>query len=99
MKQVGEQVMVAKPLALVVQRNNEDIRPVEALKDSLSILAIRYGLAQPCVQTLQKGGMQQERLHVLGLALKDLLDQIICDINVAAGKASDESGNVAMPLH
>src|SRR5574340_129305 len=51
-QQVCKQVMVAEPHSLIIQRNNKDIRAVEGLKDSLSVLATCHGLTQPCIHPL-----------------------------------------------
>ena len=36
---------------------------------------------------------------MLGLALQDLLDQVVDDVAVVAGEAGDEAGDVVAALH
>ena len=36
---------------------------------------------------------------MVGLALQDLLDQVVDDVAVVAGEAGDEAGDVVAPLH
>ena len=36
---------------------------------------------------------------MLGLALQDLLDQVVDDVPVVPGEAGDEAGDVVSPLH
>src|SRR5512139_2938620 len=99
LEQIGEQVMVAEPPGLVVQWENEDVRPLQRHKQGLPILASGKSLAQSRVQALQDGSLQQECPHILRLLCKNFLEQVFRHIDVAAGKSLDEPGNVTAPLH
>ena len=96
---VGEQVVVAIPLAPVVERDEEQVRPIERLQHGLAAVLAGDGIAQRAAQPVQDRGLQQEAPDVLGLALQDLLDQVVDDVAVVPGEAGDEAGDVVAPLH
>ena len=60
LQHVGEQVVVAVPLAAVVERDQEQVAPVQRLQDRLAAGAPGDGIAQRTAQPVQDRGLQQE---------------------------------------
>ena len=99
LQDVGEQVVVAVPLAAVVQRDQEQVVPVEGLQHGPTAVLPGEGVAQGAVHPVEDGGLQQERLDVVRLALQDLLDEVVDDVAVVAREAGDEGGDVVPSGH
>jgi hypothetical protein len=59
-EQVGEQVVVAPPAALLVQRDQEQAGTLHPLQHLLAVGPAGDGVAQPAAQPLQHRGLQQE---------------------------------------
>jgi hypothetical protein len=57
------------------------------------------GVAQRAAQPIQDRGLQQELVDMLGLALQDLLGQVVDDVAVVPGEAGDEAGDVVSSPH
>ena len=92
---VGEQVVVAGPLPLVVEGDNEEVGSIETLEHHAAVGPSRDGVAQRSGEPVEDGGVQQELADVLGLVLQHLVEQVVQDEAVAAGERADESGDVA----
>ena len=73
-QRVGEQVVVAEPLPLVVERDHEQVRPLEGLQHLLAVAAAGERVAQRTGQLSQHRGVEQERPDVVGLAAQHLVD-------------------------
>ena len=97
-QQVGEQVVVAPPPALAVERQQEQVRPLDGLQQQLAVTAPEDRVAQRPGQPVEHRALQQERPDVLGLPVQYLLGQVVQDVAVAAGELLDEPGDVATPL-
>ena len=95
-QQVGEQVVIAPPAAHLVQRHQEQARPLHLLQQRLAALAAGNRVAQRAGQPLQHRGLQQERPYVLALLFEDLLGQVVQDVPVAAGERGHESGGIVL---
>ena len=91
--------MVAIPLAAVIQRDQEQVSALQRRQLGLATVLAGDGIAQRAAQPVQDGGLQEEVLDMLGLALQDLLGQEVDDVPVIAGEAVDERGGVLSPLH
>ena len=90
LEDVGEEVVVAVPLAAVVQRDQEEVVPVEGLEQGPAAGLAGDRVAQGAGHPVEDRGLQQERLDVLGLALQHLLDEVVDDVPVIAREARDE---------
>ena len=99
LQHVGEEVVVAIPLAAVVERDQEQVAALQRLQHGLAAVLAGDGIAQRAAQPVQDGGLQQEVPDLVGLALQHLLDQVVDDVAVVAGEAGDEAGDVVAPLH
>ena len=96
-EQVGEQVVVAPPAAHLIQRDQEQARPLRLLEQRLAALAAGDGVTQRAGQPRQHRGLQQERAQLRVLPLEHLPGQIVQDIPVAAGKRGHERGGILVP--
>ncbi len=95
-EQTGEQVVVAPPAAYLIQRDQEQARPLGLLEQRLAALAAGDGVAQRAAEPLEHRGFQQERAHLLALALQHFLGQVVQDVAVAAGERRHEPGGIVL---
>ena len=95
-------MMVAIPLAPVVQRHDKQVGLLQELQNTLTFaggfIVVHHSIAQRSAHTLQDGGVQQEALDALGLEGQNFTDKVIRHVAVVSGKALDEISAVAMPL-
>ena len=96
---VREQVVVAVPVAAVVERDQEQVGAVQRLQGGLAAGPTGHGVAQRAAQPVQQAGAQQEGADLFGLPLQHLLDQVVDDVPVVAGEAGDEGADVLSSLH
>ena len=92
---VSEQVVVAVPLPLVVERDDEQVPALEDLQPLAAVVAAGERVAQRPRQLREHRGVEEEPANVLGLAVEHLLDQVVQDEAVAAGERVDEAGHPA----
>ena len=93
-KRVGEEVVVAVPVAVVVERDDEHVGAVQRLEQCCTVVAAGEAVAQLAGQLLQDGGLEQEPTRGLGLRTQDLVDEVVEDEPVAAGEVGDEGSGV-----
>src|SRR5918997_4371717 len=98
-QEVGEEVVVAGPPALVVQRDDEEVLRLQLLKHLLPVIAACEGVAQGGAHALNHGGPEQEPPHPFGLAFEDLLGQEVKDVTVATGESFYEARDVVAVAH
>jgi len=96
---VGKQMVVAIPLAAVIQRDQEQVPPVQRLQHGLAAALPGDRIAQRTAQPAQDAGLQQEGLDTFGLTLQHLLAQVVHDVTIIACEAGNEAGHVVSPLH
>ena len=96
---VGEEMVVAVPKAPVVERDQEQVRPIEGLEHGPTIVLTRHGIAERAVQPAQDRRVEQKAPNMLRLTLQDLTDQVVDDVPVVAREAGDEAGDVSSSLH
>ena len=94
LQNLGEEVMIAIPLALVVERDDKQVAALQGLQHSSAIFLFGDGIAQRATQPIENGGLQQETADTLGLALQNFFDQIVQHKTVAAGEGLDKTGGV-----
>ena len=83
-------MVVAVPAPLVVERDQEQVRPVQLLEHRLAAGLAGHGVAQRAGEPVEDGGLEQEPAHRLGLPVEDLLDEVVHDEPVVAGEPGDE---------
>ncbi len=98
LQQVGEEVMIAIPAPLVVQRNKEEVGRQQALQQVGAVAAPGHGIAQVAVQPGQNRGVQQELLHRGRLAGQHLLGQVAQDEAVGSAEGLDKGRGIGAAL-
>ena len=96
---IAKEVVIAVPLAAVVERHEEQVGPVERFERGLASVLLGDGIAQRTRQTVQNRGVQQEFAHVVRLPLEHLLDQVVHDVAVVTCESFDEVRDVVATLH
>ena len=95
-QEVGEEVVVAEPRPLGVERDDERVRLLEREQDPLGAGAPEQGVGQRTVDPLEDRRAQQQPPHLFGLALEHLGQQVVGDGSLAAGELGDEPLGVGM---
>ena len=98
-KDLSEEVVIAIPMAPVIERNDKEIAALEGLQPRLAVLLARDGIAEGSTQPVENGRLEQEAADWLRLALKNLFHQVVHNIPVVPGKRPDEAMNVLAVLH
>ena len=98
-QEVGKQVVVAIPAPIVVQRDDEEVVPLQFLQHLLTIRATGERIAQRTTQVTEDGGLEEKLPYPPGLAFEDLFGQIVEDVAVAAGEGFDKARDVLAPSH
>lgn len=80
----AEQVVVAEPGAVGVERDDEGVRVLQFQKDPLRPGRTGEQVRELAVDSVQHGGAQEQSLDVLGLPLQHLSHQILGHRAVAA---------------
>jgi hypothetical protein len=86
-QEVGEEVVVAVPLALAVERDEEEVRALDAPQHLGRVVAPGDGVAQRRAQPIQDARAQQELPHVRRLPVEHLVGEVVDDVAVVAGEA------------
>jgi hypothetical protein len=96
---VAEQVVVAVPGAAVVERDQEQVRPLQLFEDRLGIVAPGDGRAQRPGQPGQDRGGEEEVAGLRRLVIEDLVGEVVEDEPIIAGELGDERGRIRTSLH
>jgi hypothetical protein len=96
-EQVGEQVVIAPPTAHLIQRYQEQVRPLHSLQHRLAAGPAGDRITQPAGQPFQHRGFQQEGAYLLTLAFEHLLGQVVQDVTVTAAERRHEPGGIRPP--
>ncbi|MNZ20855.1 hypothetical protein D3C78_379160 [compost metagenome] len=75
-QQVGEQVVIAEPVALLVQGHQEHLVGLQVAEDGGAVVALAHGVAELGAEALESGGFIEERLDVGPLPLDHFLQQV-----------------------
>ncbi|MCY1435152.1 hypothetical protein D9M71_512350 [compost metagenome] len=63
-QQVGEQMVIAEPVPMLVQRHKEHLMRLQEAQDGGTVVAAKHRIAKRSAETLLAGGFVQESLHV-----------------------------------
>ena len=88
LQDLGEEVVIAHPLAAVVEGHDEQVAPLQRLQHGFAAFLPGDGIAQRAAQPVQDRGLQQEGAHAFRLAQKHLLHQVVQHEAVAAGEGA-----------
>ncbi len=95
---VGEQMVVAEPAALVVERDDEQVLALEGLQHQLTVGAESQGVAQTAAQLVEHGGVEQEGAYLVRLPAQNLLNQVVEDEPMASREGLDKPSDVSTPV-
>ena len=98
-ERLREQVLVAVPGALVVERDDEQVAALELLEHGAAVAASGEGVAECAGHLVEHGGRHEEVSNPVGLSAEHLLDQVVQDETVAAGKGIDAPQRVNATAH
>jgi hypothetical protein len=96
-QQVGEQVVVAPPAAHLVERDQEQVGPLDRLQHRLAVAATGDGVAQFPRQSIEHRRLQQEGPHLGRLTFQHLVGQVVQDVAVAPRERRHEALDVGPP--
>ena len=85
-QEIAEEVVIAIPLARAVERNDKQVALLQRQQERVAIRTSGDGIAQRGRHAIKQGGLQQKVLDVGGLALDDILHEVIQDMAIAAGE-------------
>ena len=95
-QEIGEQLVIAEPRPLAVDREDERVRILELEQDPLRAGRPERADRRAAVHALEDRGAEQEPPHRLGLALQDLGEQVVRHGPLAARELGDESLRVGV---
>ena len=98
-KNIGKKMVIAVPVALVIQRNDKEVASLQGFQSRVAFLFTGDGITQRAIQPIENGGLEQESADRFGLTLQNLFDQIVHDVPVVSSEFSNEPGNVLVALH
>ena len=98
-EKLAKEAVIAVPLPLTVQGHDEEIGALEVFQGLLPRIPLHEGITERAAEPVENGGPQEEGLDALGLMTQDLLGQVVQHKAVAAGKRTDETGDILLPLH
>src|SRR4029453_18877680 len=79
-EQVGEEMVVAVPVALLVERHQEQVGSFQGVQHLLAIAAAGEHIAKWAAESLENRGLEQEASHLVRLLLEHLLGQVVKDV-------------------
>ena len=89
---LGEQVVVAEPLALVVERAQEQVAAFELLEHRLAVHAVGQPAREVAAEPVAHRRGQQELQDLRRLGAQHVLREVLADGVVAPGEAADQLG-------
>jgi len=66
LQDVGEQVVIAIPTTLVVERNDEEVAPFQDAQHRLAVAPPGDGIAERAIQPVKDAGVQEEHPDLVG---------------------------------
>ena len=91
----AEEVVVAVPVAPRVERDHEDVAPLERLEDPRAVLATGDGVADGAGELLEHGGRDEELLDVGVQTGGDLVPEVLDEEAVVDRHAREDLGAIA----
>jgi hypothetical protein len=98
LEQLAEQVVVAVPGTLIVQRDQEEVGALQPVEDPGRVPALGDGVAQWRRQSLQDRRAPQERLDLGRLGMQQLGPQIVDDVPARAGEGRHAGARIRVVL-
>ena len=89
-QQFGEQVVIAVPLALGIQRDDERVVPLQSSEQPLGVRVSGHRGAQRPRKPLEDRALDHELAQLRRLAVEDLESEVVDDLLVVPGEGVDE---------
>ncbi|WP_419875124.1 hypothetical protein [Candidatus Pristimantibacillus sp. PTI5] len=96
---LGKEVMIAIPAALVIQWNDKEVASLKGIQLYAAFLLTGDGIAQRTMQPVENGGLKQEASDMVGLTLQDLFNQIVHNVPILSCECTNKRRNVLAPAH
>ena len=93
----SKQVMIAIPLAFVVERDHKQVCSVEGFQCGLALLLTCHSITERAAKALQDAGVEQERLHRRGLLREHFLGEVVQDEAMTAGEGVQKGRDIGSP--
>lgn len=94
LQQLAEQLVVAVPLALRVERHEQRVRTFQLRQQRGRARTIEHRVAQVTAHTVEDRGLQEERAQLRCLAREDVAGQVVDEIAIVAGELLDEGARI-----
>ncbi len=91
-QQIGKQMVVAVPLPLVVQGDQEHVGVEQPFQQGMAVCAPGDRVAQITAQPVQDRRLQQEMLDLFRLPVEHFFGEVAQNEPVAAAQGGDETG-------
>jgi hypothetical protein len=95
---VGEEMVVAVPVAAVVERDDEQVRTLEGLEHRPAVVPAGDRVAEGAAEAVEDRGVEEEPADVVGLSAEDLLDEVVHDVAVVPREPGNEARGVRAAL-
>jgi hypothetical protein len=95
-QQIPEQVVIAKPRPLGVQRHDKRVRVFEVQQDPFRTSAPGQQVRQLAVDPIEQRGSQQQLPDLIWLAFQHFSDQVLGDRAAVSGELRDETLRVGV---
>ncbi len=97
LEELGEQVMVAEPLALLVQGDDEELLALQAHQHVQAVAPAGQSVAQVGAELVQHRGLIEELLQGHRQAVDHVLGQVVSDVALGAAEAGEEGRAIRIP--
>ena len=96
-EKLGEEMVVAVPLAPVVEGHQEQIRCLDLAQDLRRAVGLGHRIAKRSVEPVEKRCDQQELAQLVGLPTQHLCREVVDQVSVVSGEVLDELLLVSAP--
>ncbi|MOA28682.1 hypothetical protein D3C78_1496440 [compost metagenome] len=97
-QKTGEQVMIAKPLLLAIDRHEEQVCTLQNADHCQTVGATGNRVTQRGIKLIEDAGLHQKQATVLILAGKDILGKVLGQLQIGTGKRGDKGGVIVAIL-
>jgi len=98
-EEIAEQVMVSVPVALLIQRDHEQVGAFQSLQHFLAIRPPGHLVTQRAGESLEDRALEQEHPHWLRLAVEHLVAQVVEDVALGPREGLQEDFGVPAFAH
>ncbi|MCY1218547.1 hypothetical protein D9M68_442290 [compost metagenome] len=98
LQEAGEETVVAVPVALGVEREQQQVGALEVVEHLARVAAAGERIAQRCAELAEHAGVEQEGAAGAGLPREDVFGKELAQFQVRAGERCDKGRVVAALL-